>query len=473
MCSVRDTTWATRAEVRPAQHVVAPVARSYRELGTTSAGSDDGSRLGTALRALDLVAVAAAIVLVHELGGGPLTASIAFGVSVLALCAARRVPISLRVHDQLGHLALGAAAPAALLVPWLGASVAWRLALATILMLAGVRTVAYATIRSLRRHGRLLEPALIVGVDTTGRLLARLLGEHPELGLVPLGFVDALVPEEPALPVLGPVTQLRQVVVATGARRVLVASPVEPDVDLVGELRACRALGVDVCVVPRFHEVGTVVARRELDEAFGVPLVPLRALPSGVACAVKRTFDVVVASALLVMLAPLLLVLGVLVRLQSGRSPLFRQRRVTRVDRVAEIYKLRTLPPHQHPDTTWAVPEDGMTRLGRWLRVMHLDELAQLANVVRGDMALVGPRPERPHFVARFSEEIPGYEERLRVPAGITGLSQVMGLTGDTSIAERVRLDTRYVETWSLWLDVTILVRTVARGVASISGATR
>jgi lipopolysaccharide/colanic/teichoic acid biosynthesis glycosyltransferase len=159
--------------------------------------------------------------------------------------------------------------------------------------------------------------------------------------------------------------------------------------------------------------------------------------------------------------APLMLALAVAIRLRSGQTALFRQARVTGEGRVAPILKLRTLAVHADHDTRWTAAEH-LSPFGRWLRATHMDELPQLVNVMRGDMSLVGPRPERPHFAERFSREIPRYAGRTRMPAGITGWAQVNGLNGDTSIFERARFDNYYVEYWSVWLDLVILARTLA-----------
>jgi lipopolysaccharide/colanic/teichoic acid biosynthesis glycosyltransferase len=185
----------------------------------------------------------------------------------------------------------------------------------------------------------------------------------------------------------------------------------------------------------------------------------------------KRAFDIAGAAVLLILAAPLLLVLAAAIRLQLRRPALFRQVRVVGSGRLAEITKLRTLGLHGDPDTCWAAPDQHCTSLGRFLRSTHLDELPQLVNVLRGEMSLVGPRPERPYFARQFGLEVPGYHDRNRMPAGLTGWAQVHGLNGDTSIHDRVRLDNHYIENWSFWLDLTILARTVASTVATAAGS--
>jgi len=144
---------------------------------------------------------------------------------------------------------------------------------------------------------------------------------------------------------------------------------------------------------------------------------------------------------------------------------IFRQPRVGRHGVVFDCLKLRSLRPadEQESATNWSVASDlRMTSVGRFLRRTSIDELPQLWNIIRGDMTLVGPRPERPHFVDKFSSEYDRYAHRHRVQAGLTGLAQVSGLRGDTSIADRARYDNYYIEHWSLWLDVKILIRTFA-----------
>ncbi|HEY5359572.1 MAG TPA: sugar transferase [Streptosporangiaceae bacterium] len=196
------------------------------------------------------------------------------------------------------------------------------------------------------------------------------------------------------------------------------------------------------------------------DEVREVPLAPLRRERRPASLRVKRCFDIAAATIMLGAAAPFL---GLLALAIGRRHPaFFRQDRVVGCGRRAEIIKLRTMAAHPDSDTRWVVPTDQLTSLGRWLRATHLDELPQLINVIRGDMSLVGPRPERPYFADKFGREIPRYDDRHRMRAGLTGLAQVQGLHGDTSIHERVRLDNFYIDHWSLWLDVVILARTLA-----------
>jgi lipopolysaccharide/colanic/teichoic acid biosynthesis glycosyltransferase len=207
------------------------------------------------------------------------------------------------------------------------------------------------------------------------------------------------------------------------------------------------------------------VPRACLDEIWGIPLVPLRPGRLATSMLIKRAFDVVGAAILLAAAAPLLATLALVIKVRRRHPVLFRQARVVGRGRLAEIIKLRTMGSHPDADTCWVVPTWHLTPLGNWLRGTHLDELPQLVNVLRGDMSLVGPRPERPYFAEKFGREIPRYDDRHRMRAGLTGLAQVHGLHGDTSIHERVRFDNLYIDNWSLWLDIVILATTVTGAV--------
>ena len=351
-----------------------------------------------------------------------------------------RLRICLRVADQAGRIIAAAALPAVALLPWLTAGQAFRLAVTAAALLIVARVAVSAGLRAAHRRGRLSEQTLVAGDGPQARELARLLDEHPELGLRPVDPLNSRT---------GP-----------GARisRVIVCAPEDS-----GGLT--RVPGADVCVAPRAPGLPAALPGGRLDEVWGVAVVPLRrsawAPQAPLGRAVKRSFDVLAAAVLLTVTAPLMVVAGLAVRLTLRRPALFRQVRVVGQGNLAEIVKLRTLGRHGDPDTSWSVPAGQCGALGRFLRVTHIDELPQLVSVLRGDMSLVGPRPERPHFVRQFSRDVPGYTGRQRMPAGLTGWAQVHGLNGDTSITDRVRFDNYYIEHWSFWLDLAVLARTV------------
>jgi lipopolysaccharide/colanic/teichoic acid biosynthesis glycosyltransferase len=397
-------------------------------------------------------------------------------LAVLALLAAAglmRLRISLRLSDQAGRILAAAAGPAAALLPWLTAGHAWRLAAWSAGFLLLGRGLADRIVRTARQHGLLAEPALLVGSAETAVLVARLLREHPELGLRAFGFAAPPQPtDELPLPVLGAPADLPRLVAELGIRRVIVCAGAGEGRELVSALRNARLQGADIVVVPDLHELGMAVPRACLDEICGIPVIPLRQPPRAW-LVVKRGLDIIAAAVLLLLLGPLVLGLAAIIKISSGGPVIFRQLRVTGAGRAAQILKLRTLAGHSNSDTCWAVPLESCTGFARWLRVSHLDELPQLVNVLRGNMSLVGPRPERPYFAERFGRTIPGYRDRERMPAGLTGLAQASGLHGDTSLEDRVRLDNQYIEYWSPWQDLVILARTVAKTIAGALGGAR
>jgi exopolysaccharide biosynthesis polyprenyl glycosylphosphotransferase len=296
-----------------------------------------------------------------------------------------------------------------------------------------------------------------------------MLVECPKYGLDPVGFVDSrpshIDPELLPAPVLGGYERLGKLIREHCARDVIVAFGGVRESDLVDVLRSCDRLDVEVFLVPRLFELHA--ARREMDEIHGFPLIRMRrAAFRRPSWRLKRLIDIVVSVVALVIVSPVLAVCALAIRRESGPGIIFRQERVGLDDRPFEMLKLRSLKPVDETEsqTNWNIKHDGrLGPVGRFLRATSLDELPQLWNILRGDMSLVGPRPERPHFVEEFSRHIPRYTARHRVPAGLTGWSQVHGLRGDTSIEERARLDNYYIENWSPWLDVRILFMTVSQ----------
>lgn len=354
------------------------------------------------------------------------------------------LPIATLMHERVGELLL-LAFSAAILVP-------------------SSRGVAYTVQRRSRARGLISERALIVGAGGVGVELVRILEEHPEYGLRPIGFVgndpgDRDLP----IPMLGQSDDLEQVVREHDVTRVVVAYGGGADRELVTILRCCERLPVEILVVPRLYELSAVQIGPSLDDAWGIPLVRVRRpTPRPPARVAKRAFDVAVGSLIVVLVSPVMLAAAVAVRLSSPGPLLFRQRRVGFDGRVFEILKFRSMRVNDDSDTHWAVDhDDRVTPVGRLLRRTGIDELPQLFNVLKGQMSLVGPRPERPLFVERFSTLVPGYKDRHRVPVGLTGWAQIHGLRGDTSIPDRARFDNDYIENWSLWLDVVIIVRTI------------
>ena len=339
-------------------------------------------------------------------------------------------------------------------------------------LIAG-RTALQWSFGNAARAGHLVRPTLIVGRGRIGTILAQRLQLRPELGLRPVGFLDKdplpLDDSPDGLPVLGASWDLERVVEEHGVQQVVVAFSTAPDDVLLRLLRRCDALGVDVAFVPRFYE--RVAEDVTVEHLGGVSLlVPRRVDPRNWHFTLKYICDRVVAGALVAITTPILLLVALAIRLTMGRPILFRQTRMGRDGKPFEILKFRSMRNVPEGATTFVLPEglgpggvegaDRRTPLGRFLRDSNLDELPQLLNVLKGEMSLVGPRPERPEFATRFESTVYRYGERHRVKAGITGWAQVHGLRGRTSIADRAEWDNFYIENFSLWLDLKILLMT-------------
>jgi exopolysaccharide biosynthesis polyprenyl glycosylphosphotransferase len=421
-------------------------------------------------RSLLIVADAAAILLAMAFAGsGSLTGWVyACGVvASLSVCGGYRPRISLQVLPEVPTLATRSAIPALLCVPLaiiqLEQAVLWQV-LATAPALFVLRAVAYGAIRRARRKRVLSETTLIVGAGPVGLELARLMRERPEYGLEPIGFVDAPSTDgNLPLPYLGPVHHLESVLRKFDVQRVVVAFGRVREADWVSIMRTAVVNDVEIHVVPRFFDIGMTSAGAGTDQIWGIPLCRVRrSVLHSAAWRAKRVFDVVLAGLALVLCAPLLGLIAIAVRLSSRGPVLFRQCRIGQDGRQFSLLKFRSMRTSHDGATSWTATSEHQTAVGRWLRRTSLDELPQLWNVIRGDMSLVGPRPERPVFVERFSTDIAGYRDRHRLPVGLTGWAQVHGLRGDdTSLSERARFDNFYIEGWSLWLDVVVLLRTV------------
>ena len=347
-------------------------------------------------------------------------------------------------------------------------------ALATLALVVGRMSSTMLVLRR-REKGQLGATTLIIGAGHVGRLTARRLLEHPEIGLHPIGFIDKdpveIRGKGTPLPVLGASWDIEEIVSKYGVDCAVITFSNAPHDVLLSVLDECARLGVRALVVPRLFE--RVPARLEVTHVGALPLLEhLPTNPRSVQYAVKYALDRLAAALLLVLLSPIILTVAIAVRFSLGRPLLFGQERVGLDGKHFQMLKFRTmLPPSEEaPHELEFVPENGpggvegadrRTRVGAFLRKFSLDELAQLFNVLRGEMSLVGPRPERPEYVEYFGEHVRRYDARHRVKAGITGWAQIHRLRGKTSIADRVEWDNYYIENFSLWLDFKIVLRTI------------
>jgi exopolysaccharide biosynthesis polyprenyl glycosylphosphotransferase len=366
----------------------------------------------------------------------------------------------------------GQSRPGAVVIPiWLCATV----------LIPAVRLARAWEQRWLRNHFYFESASrtLILGDDVYVNQLIVHMFEIREYGLLPVGVLgfggsdvapDGMLDLYPAVPRVGALEDFADVAVAMQVEDVVVSACGGSNEQLVAIIRSAHRLGIRVWVLPRVHDAIGVHAR--LEHLGGLPLLVVPPInPRSWQFAVKHTMDRVLSAIGLLLIAPIFLGLALMVRLSSPGPVFFRQKRIGRDGRIFDCLKFRSM---RLPGESDAAIElfagvapggveglDRRTRVGKTMRATSLDELPQLINVLRGDMSLVGPRPERPEFVAIFEAQIRRYGERNRVRAGLTGWAQVHGLRGQTSIADRAEWDNYYIENWTLSLDVKILFLTV------------
>ena len=446
------------------------------------------SRLAT-----DAVTVAAALtVLSVATGRGPSGWHLTFAVCAVAIMGARGA-YSRRLEDSITVVVARHVVVSTVLAMLI--TVAARAVLAneatsarSLLVLCAVTSVMLAVarvggaFRDKRRHaaGIGVSRAILIGADELATRAAKRLRQRPQIGLLPIGYLDdgrrpaaALDSAGPVgVPMLGRTSDLA----AVAHRHRIDAVVITDDHGPHSERRLCdvvataHELRLTVFVVPRLHAaVNTRTRRHRLGTVSIDQLRPVD--PRSRAFQAKYAIDRIIGLLAVVALAPLLLTIAIAVKLSSPGPVLYRQRRVGLDGREFDILKYRSMRVAPETPATWT-PGSGMapggvegddrrTPIGKFLRSSNLDELPQLLNIAKGEMCLVGPRPERPEFVARFREELTAYDTRHRVKAGLTGWAQVHGLRGKTSIAERVEWDNYYIENWSFALDLAIIVRTV------------
>ncbi len=329
------------------------------------------------------------------------------------------------------------------------------------------RWAVSAGLARIRRLGGNLQRVLVVGAGDLGREVVERLNVHREYGFSVVGFLD----DDPGrqqrdihgVPVLGTTSDLKRVIASHQVDQVMIALPLAAHHRTVQLVRRAGELLVDIKVVPDVLQY--YVMKAGIEDLDGLPLINLTQIPlQGLNQVVKRIFDIGGSALLLLATSWLFPLIAWRIKREDGGPVFFSQVRMGMDGRSFELFKFRSMTTDAEGDgeSRWTRNRDSrVTRIGEFLRRTNLDELPQLYNVFRGDMSLVGPRPEQPKFVEQFRSRYPAYHVRHRVRAGMTGWAQVNGLRGDTSIRQRVVHDLYYVENWSLGLDLRILWRTL------------
>lgn len=422
------------------------------------------------LAAVDLGAAAAAVLLTApQWSWGLVTAACLIATRLAARLYRRRLWLSF-YHDLPRSLACAAAAfglvaAAALLVGEHDITIraVGECVVLFFLISAVPRAAVFQVGRWARRRFGRSERTIVLGTGGLGVDLTRSMLDQPEFGLRPIGFIDPSPPAAGAVlpvPLLG--ATLHDAIAAHRVGVVVIAFTNATDAQIVDAAITAHSQGATILMVPRMWELYPDSA--DIERLRGYPLVRVATAPTArPSWWIKRGLDSLLAALALIALSPVLIGAAAAIVIESGRPILFRQDRVGLDGRIFTLLKLRSMRPADETEsqTRWNIAGDPrIGPVGRVLRRTSLDELPQLWNILRGDMSLVGPRPERPGFVAEFSQVHDRYWARHRVPAGLTGLAQANGLRGDTSIADRSRYDNYYIANWSLWLDLKIILLT-------------
>lgn len=334
------------------------------------------------------------------------------------------------------------------------------------------RYIVKQSLRNIRKKGFNKQFILILGAGSIGKKYIHNLIKHPEYGLEVLGFLDDYKIEHDAAdslqkPILGKLSDLKRILSEKMVDEVVVALPLTAFAKYQKIIILCEKAGVRVSIIPDFYDI---LPASPHFESFGdLPMINVRDVPLDefVNRVLKRTFDIVFSTFAIILTSPILLCIAIGVKFTSSGPVLFKQERVGLNRRTFNMYKFRSMKhmPELASNTQWTVENDPRrTIFGTFLRKTSLDELPQFFNVLKGDMSVVGPRPERPFFVEQFKEDIPKYMVKHQVRPGITGWAQVCGLRGDTSIQDRIEHDIFYIENWTLLFDIKIIFRTVING---------
>ncbi len=336
----------------------------------------------------------------------------------------------------------------------------------TPLSMLGLRLCIYFYVRNARRRGRNLRRVLIVGAGHAGRRLAKSFGLYPWMGFQVIGFLDDHKTDEPD--VLGKVDEVLPLLdsASNPVHYVYIALPLHAVGKIERLISSLSTRLVHVCLVPDLLQHDIINSR--ITDVDGLPVLHIiDEAPMDFRRFVKRSLDVVFSLMILILLSPLLLIIALLVLLSSKGPVLYRQERMGLNGKCFHMLKFRSMPitAEQESGAVWAKKDENRaTPIGRILRRTSLDELPQFINVLKGDMSVVGPRPERPVFIKDFKDRIPRYMLRHKMKAGITGWAQVNGWRGNTSLEKRIQHDLYYIQNWSLRLDVKIMILTVWKG---------
>ncbi|MGL6292668.1 undecaprenyl-phosphate glucose phosphotransferase [Eubacterium aggregans] len=338
----------------------------------------------------------------------------------------------------------------------------------SVVLVSAERGIIRKILRTMRERGFNIKYIIIVGAGALGQRFAQKVMNDRQLGYKICGFVDDYYPksEKDGIPILGSTREMNEILEEYRVDEVIIALPNTSYRRIDEVIDKCEYQGLKTQIIPDYFNLvqGSKPAFDELD---GIPLINTRYIPLDEPFNkfIKRLFDILFSLLVLIVLSPLLLVTAILVKLTSPGPIIYKQVRVGMNRKDFEIYKFRSMR-NDMPEvgnTVWTTDDDPRkTKFGSFIRKTSIDELPQLINVLKGDMSIVGPRPERPFYVSKFKDEIPKYMIKHHVRPGLTGWAQANGWRGDTDIEPRIQCDIEYIEKWTPWFDVKILFMTPA-----------
>lgn len=334
----------------------------------------------------------------------------------------------------------------------------------------GERLTMRYLLRSARSKGYNLQHILVIGAGDSGCNFSNKIKQHKYLGYNIIGYLD----DEKKIgyrinnaPVLGRISDLADTIQKNDLDEVIIAISIK-EYDRLNELiRICEKYGVKAQIIPDYYKY--VPAKPYIDQIDDIPIINIRYVPLDDVYnkLVKRLMDIVLSLIAIVLVSPIMIFSVIMIKLTSPGPIIFRQERVGMHRRNFMMYKFRSMKVQcdEEEKTQWTTKDDPRkTKFGEFMRKTSIDELPQFFNVLKGDMSIIGPRPERPYFVEKFREEIPKYMVKHHVRPGITGWAQVNGFRGDTSIKKRIEYDIYYIENWTIWLDFKIILLTIFKG---------
>ena len=334
----------------------------------------------------------------------------------------------------------------------------------------GARMLIFAFLRDMRRRGLNQKQVILVGYSRAAEEYIDRVQANPQWGYIIRGILDDNVPSGTVykgVKVIGRIANLTVILPANRLDEIAITLGLSEYYLLEEIVGMCEKSGVHTKFIPDYNKI--IPTKPYTEDILGLPVINIRYVPlsNTFNAMVKRLMDIVGSIAAIIVSSPVMILMCILIKATSPGPLIYRQERVGLHNRTFWMYKFRSmeLQPEAEEKKAWTVKNDPrVTGIGRFMRRTSIDELPQLFNILKGDMSLVGPRPERPFFVEKFREEIPRYMVKHQVRPGLTGWAQVNGYRGDTSIRKRIDCDLYYIENWTIGFDIKILFLTFFKG---------